>query len=305
MLIPPQFLYMLPAFLIVLTVIVFVHEMGHYLVARWNGIAIQTFSIGFGPELIGLQRQARHALAAFGDPARRLCPLRRRHERLRACPTATSSSSADPELAKRLFVNKNPWQRIAVVVAGPAANVIFTFLVLYALLLGYGRYTIPPLIGDRHAGLGGRGRGAASRTTRVLSVDGYEVRGFEDFQRLVATAPQRPVTIVVDRPDGPQTIVVVPEAAVSTDRFGNEHRIGRIGVTRSIDREEVTLYRPGPGRSDRHDVRGDPLHHRPHGGVPWRFLRRPGRHRAARRAGQGRQGFGRGRVARHRRARST
>ena len=51
--IPPQFLYMLPAFLIVLTVIVFVHEMGHYLVARWNGIAIQTFSIGFGPELIG------------------------------------------------------------------------------------------------------------------------------------------------------------------------------------------------------------------------------------------------------------
>ena len=115
--------------------------------------------------------------------------------------------------AKRLFVNKNPWQRIAVVVAGPAANVIFTFLVLYALLLGYGRYTIPPLIGSVTPGSVAEAAGCIEND-RSVSVDGYEVRGFEDFQRLVATAPQRPVTIVVDRPDGPQTIVVVPEVAV-------------------------------------------------------------------------------------------
>lgn len=243
-LIPPQFLYILPAFLIVLTVIVFVHEMGHYLVARWNGIAIQTFSIGFGPELFGFDDKhgTRWRLSAIplggyvrfvGDMNAASLPDRELIER------------ADSELSRRLFVNKNPWQRIAVVVAGPAANIIFTFLVLYALLLGYGRYTIPPFIGTVTPGSVAEAAGFIEND-RVLSVDGYEVRGFEDFQRLVATAPQRPVTIVVDRPDGPHTIVVTPEVAIDTDRFGNKNRIGRIGVTRSIDREEVTLYRPGP-----------------------------------------------------------
>jgi len=242
--IPPQFLYILPAFLIVLTVIVFVHEMGHYLVARWNGIAIQTFSIGFGPELFGFNDKhgTRWRLSAIplGGYVRFVGDMNPA-----SLPDREFIEEADPALAKRLFVNKNPWQRIAVVVAGPATNVIFTFLVLYALLLGYGRYTIPPYIGTVTEGSVAEAAGLLEND-KVLSVDGYEVRGFEDFQRLVATAPQRPVTIVVDRPEGPQAIVVTPEVAISTDRFGNDHRIGRIGVTRSITQEEVTLYKPGP-----------------------------------------------------------
>ena len=243
-LIPPQYLYMLPAFLIVLTIIVFVHEMGHYLVARWNGIAIHTFSIGFGPELIGRtdKHGTRWRLSAIplGGYVRFVGDMNPA-----SLPDRELIEQADPELAKRLFVNKNPWQRIAVVFAGPATNVIFTFLVLYALLLGYGRYTIPPYIGTVTPGSVAEAAGFLEND-RVLSVDGYEVRGFEDFQRLVATAPQRPVTIVVERPDGPHTITVTPEAAVSTDRFGNEHRVGRIGVTRNITSDEVTIYRPGP-----------------------------------------------------------
>jgi regulator of sigma E protease len=242
--IPAQYLYMLPAFLIVLTIIVFVHEMGHYLVARWNGIAIQTFSIGFGPELVGFNDRhgTRWRLSAIplGGYVRFVGDMN-----AASLPDRELIENADPELAKRLFVNKNPWQRIAVVFAGPATNVIFTFLVLYALLLGYGRYTIPPYIGTVTAGSVAEAAGLIEND-KVLSVDGYDVRGFEDFQRLVATAPQRPVTIVVDRPDGPHTIVVTPDVAVSTDRFGNEHRIGRIGVTRSVSQEEVTLYKPNP-----------------------------------------------------------
>lgn len=242
--IPPQFLYMLPAFLVVLTVIVFVHEMGHYLVARWNGIAIQTFSIGFGPELVGFNDRhgTRWRLSAIplGGYVRFLGDMN-----AASLPDRELIENADPELAKRLFVNKNPWQRIAVVVAGPAANVIFTFLVLYALLLGYGRYSIPPVIGtvmpDSVAATAGLLGG-----DRIVSVDGYDVRGFEDFQRLVSTAPQRSVTIVVERDGAPKTFVLTPDVATQTDSFGNEHRIGRIGVARDVTREDVTLYRPGP-----------------------------------------------------------
>ena len=84
---------------------------------------------------------------------------------------------------------------------------------------------------------------------KVLSVDGFDVRGFEDFQRLVATSPERAVTIVVERNNATQTIVVVPESATTEDRFGNVHRVGRIGVTREVGEADVTLYRPGPAEA--------------------------------------------------------
>src|SRR6185312_393175 len=139
-------------FLVVLTVIVFVHELGHYLVARWNGIAIQTFSIGFGPELVGFNDRAgtrwRISLIPLGGYVRFVGDM----NATSATVDADVVASAPPELAPRLFVNKNVWQRIAVVVAGPAANVVFTFVVLYALLVGYGRYEIPPVIGQVIAG---------------------------------------------------------------------------------------------------------------------------------------------------------
>jgi regulator of sigma E protease len=231
-------------FLIVLTVIVFVHEMGHYLVARWNGIAIQTFSLGFGPELFGFNDKAgtRWRLSAIplGGYVRFVGDMN-----AASMPDEVAIASADPKLAPRLFVNKNVWQRIAVVVAGPAANVIFTFLVLYALLLGYGRYTIPPVI-DGVTANSVAAKAGLMGGDKILSVDGYRVRGFEDFQRLVSTAPQRPITIILDRAGTDKTIVLTPDSAVDTDQFGNTHRIGRIGVTRNASAGDVTLYKPNP-----------------------------------------------------------
>lgn len=232
----------MPAFIAVLSVIVFVHEMGHYLVARWNGIAIQTFSLGFGPELVGFDDRhgTRWRLSAIplGGYVRFVGDMN-----AASVPDAEFAARADPDLRRRLFVEKNVWQRIAVVFAGPAANVIFTFLVLYALLLGYGRFTIPPVISE--VAPGGIAAEAGLRAGDwIVSVDGYKVRGFEDFQRLVATSPERPVTIVVARGGTNETYKLTPEATSITDRFGNEQRIGRIGVSRNVEQGDVTLYRP-------------------------------------------------------------
>ncbi|WP_108397437.1 RIP metalloprotease RseP [Devosia submarina] len=235
--------YVVP-FLAVLTVIVFVHEMGHYLVARWNGVAIQTFSIGFGRELFGWDdRQGtrwRISAIPLGGYVRFVGDMN-----AASTPDTELIAKADPELAPRLFANKHVWQRIAVVVAGPLANVILTFLILYALLLGYGRYTIPPVVGSVIEGSVAESAGIEAGD-RIVAVDGYAVRGFEDFQRLVATSPQRPVTIALERDSGAETIVLTPEAAEVEDRFGNTQRIGRIGVSRDVSQTDVTLYRPGP-----------------------------------------------------------
>ena len=235
--------YVVP-FLAVLLIIVFVHEMGHYLVARWNGIAIQTFSVGFGPELIGFSdhhgTRWRISAIPLGGYVRFVGDMN-----AASTPDEEFIARAGPDLAPRLFVNKNVWQRIAVVAAGPIANILFTFLILYALLLGYGRYTLPPVIDSVVAGSVAEQAGLAAGD-RIISVDGYKVRGFEDFQRLVATAPERTVTIAFDRNGRDQTIQLVPEAGTTTDRFGNAHRIGRIGVTKDVQQSDVVLYRPGP-----------------------------------------------------------
>jgi regulator of sigma E protease len=231
-------------FLVVLTIIVFVHEMGHYLVARWNGIAVQAFSIGFGRELIGFNDRhgTRWKISAIplGGYVRFVGDMN-----AASVPDEEFIRRVGPDLSTQLFVNKTVWQRIAVVAAGPVANIIFTLLVLYALLLGYGRYTLPPVVGwvapwspAMVAGL--------SAGDRIEAVDGFKVRGFEDFQRLVSTAPERTITIVLERDGDTQTLTATPEAAESTDRFGNTHRIGRMGITNRISADDVTLYRPGP-----------------------------------------------------------
>lgn len=235
--------YIIP-FLAVLTVIVFIHEMGHYLVARWNGVAVDAFSIGFGPEIFGWtdRKGTRWKLSAI--------PL---GGYVRFTGDMNAASVPDPDIAQKfgadiapaLFANKNVWQRMAVVIAGPAANVLFTFLILYAMLLGYGRLTLDPVISgvspESPAAIAGFEAG-----DRVLSVDGFKVRGFEDFQRLVATAPERQVHVVVDRDGEALDILVVPASETTTTRFGRELKIGRIGVMRDVGEGDVVLYKPDP-----------------------------------------------------------
>ncbi|MBO9588011.1 MAG: RIP metalloprotease RseP [Devosia sp.] len=235
--------YVVP-FLAVLTVIVFVHEMGHYLVARWNGVAIQAFSIGFGRELIGWNDRhgTRWKISAIplGGYVRFAGDMN-----ASSMPDPDAPELRDPALAPRLFVNKSVWQRIAIVAAGPLANVLLTFLILYALLLGYGRETVPAVIGEVIAGSVAEAAGFEPRD-KILSVDGYVVRGFEDFQRYVATSPAREVVVEIERGASTDTLHLVPEPVVIQDRFGNDQRIGRIGVSRNIEEADIQLYRPGP-----------------------------------------------------------
>ncbi|WP_246018273.1 RIP metalloprotease RseP [Pelagibacterium montanilacus] len=235
--------YIIP-FLAVITVIVFIHEIGHYLVARWNGVAIDAFSIGFGPELLGWtdRRGTRWRLAAIplGGYVKFTGDMN-----AASMPDPHAADGMDEQEARTLFANKSVWQRMAVVVAGPAANLIFTFLVLYAMLLGYGRPTLDPVIGEVVPGSVAEAAGFAPQD-RVLSVDGFRVIGFSDFQRLIATSPDRPVTVSVERAGERVEIGVVPQGDTTQTRFGRELVIGTIGVARNVAEGDVVLYHPGP-----------------------------------------------------------
>ncbi len=215
-------------FLATITVIVFVHELGHYLVARANGVRVEVFSIGFGPELFGFRDShgTRWKLSLlplggyvkfFGD-------------------ANVASGAKDPatfvpieEDRRVLFHHKRVGQRAAVVVGGPLGNFVFAIIV-FAFLFGFvgERYTAPDIVDVLP---GGAAESAGIKPgDRLITIQGQPVERFEDLQSVVETNPGTPLSIVVRRGEAEIALTAIPELTQVTDRFGGTRQIGRLGV---------------------------------------------------------------------------
>ena len=216
-------------FLVVLTVLVFVHELGHYLVARWNGVRVEVFSIGFGPELFGWTNRAgtRWKISAiplggyvkmFGDADPASMPAS--DARLRAMT---------PEERAVAFHHKRLPQRAAIVAAGPIANFVFAIVALAALFATVGQPFTPPQVGTVQAGSAAEASGIQAGDT-ILSIDGEAIQRFEDVQRLVRLDPGQPLSVVMRRGTQDLTLSVTPKLSEVTDRFGNKHEYGLLGI---------------------------------------------------------------------------
>lgn len=217
-------------FLVVLTVLVFVHELGHYLVARRNGVRVEVFSIGFGPELFGFEDRAgtRWKFSAvplggyvkmFGDADAASTP-------------GGGLREMTPEERAVSFHHKRVGQRAAVVVAGPAANFLFAIVALAALFAFQGQPFTPPVIGEVQPDSAAAAAGLEPGD-RFVAVGGRQVERFEDVQDAVRTSAGSALEIVVLRDGRQVATAAVPEPTEITDRFGNTHRIGLLGISRS------------------------------------------------------------------------
>jgi len=232
-------------FLIVLTVLVFVHEFGHYAIARWNGVRIDVFSIGFGPELFGWWDSAGTRwkfstiplggyVKMFGDSdARSGQPL----------PGLGRLAEGERNVS---FHYKRLGQRAAIVAAGPAANFAFAIVVLTVLFMTFGQPYTPAEVGQVQPGSAAE-QGGIRAGDVILSIDGQAVARFEDVQQAVRMNPGVAMAIAVRREAKTLTLQVTPARTEVTDRFGNRYEIGLLGIARSgmeyIKRDPVTaLY---------------------------------------------------------------
>ena len=236
-------LYALIGFLFVLTIVVFFHELGHFLVARWYGVKVLVFSIGFGPELFGFNDRygTRWKVSAiplggyvkfFGD------------ENAASVPDQAAIAAMSDSDRKVSFVHQKVGPRAAIVVAGPVANFILAIVIFATAAMIYGRQSMLPRVDTIQPNSAAAAAGFQPGDV-VQSINGRAIRSFSDMQRIVSFSAGEPLAVVVERGGTQVTLKAVPALQDVKDNFGNTHRMGVLGITRSLAADEVRFERVG------------------------------------------------------------
>ena len=217
-------------FLVLLTILVFVHEMGHYLVARRCGVRIEVFSIGFGPEICGWNDRhgTRWRFSAI--------PIGGYVKMFGEQPGGSGRDGEAPALSAAelavSFSTKTLGQRAAIVFAGPFANFVFAIVVLAGMFMVVGQSFTPADISEVMPGSAAERAGLEPGDVFV-SINGTKIERFEQVVRIVQLAPGQPLEITVLRNGREITLDAVAGIHEQEDRFGNTQTIGRLGVRRS------------------------------------------------------------------------
>jgi regulator of sigma E protease len=221
--------YILP-FLVVLTVLVFVHEFGHYFIARRNGVRIEVFSIGFGPELFGWRDRAGTRWKFSAIPLGGYVRMFGDADAASAAPAPGLLQHLTPAEREVAFPCKRLGQRAAIVAAGPLANFVFAAVLLSLLFMTYGQPYTPAEVGQVQANSAAAAAGLKPNDM-ILGINGHRTRRFEDVQRLVRLSPNAAITVLIRRDGRELTLNATPRATKMTDRFGNHYDIGLLGIT--------------------------------------------------------------------------
>ncbi|ANT51804.1 RIP metalloprotease RseP [Mesorhizobium amorphae] len=232
-------------FLFVLTVVVFVHEMGHYLIGRWCGIGVKAFSIGFGPELFGFNDShgTRWKLSAIplGGYVKFVGDMNATSSQPSAEDMETLSD-AEREVA---FHTQPIWKRAATVVAGPLFNFLLTIAVFAVLFSVYGRSVLEPTVAEVRAD-SPAARAGIEPGDRFVSVDGSKIETFADVQRLVSGRAGDAITFTMLRDGKEVTVTATPELMEQEDALGNKVKVAVIGVANNTELGQPRLITYSP-----------------------------------------------------------
>jgi regulator of sigma E protease len=215
------------SFIIIVSFIVFVHEFGHYIVAKWAGVKIDTFSLGFGKEIWGWNDKSgtRWKISSlpmggyvkmFGDATEASTPV-------------AEITELTPEEKEKAFYFKPLYKKAAIVVAGPLFNFLLTIVILTGFIFTRGILSTEPVIGEvmkdtpaAEAGL--------QPDDRILTINGDKVEFFSDISRMLLTNLGTPVQLEIDRAGKKIPVTITPKERKDTDQFGEEYKHPIIGI---------------------------------------------------------------------------
>jgi len=232
-------------FLFVLTVVVFVHEMGHYLIGRWCGIGVKAFSIGFGPELFGFNDSHGTRWKLCAIPLGGYVKFVGDMNATSSQPSAEDLEALSDSEREVAFHTQPIWKRAATVVAGPLFNFLLTIVVFAVLFSVYGRPVLDPMVAEVTAGSPAEKAGILPGD-RFVKVDGSTVETFADVQRLVQGRAGDAIAFTMLRDDKEITLTATPLPMEQQDALGNKIKVAVIGVVNSTElgQARVVTYNP-------------------------------------------------------------
>ncbi|MGC1177925.1 MAG: RIP metalloprotease RseP [Methyloceanibacter sp.] len=238
-------LFTVAGFLFVLTTVVFFHELGHFLVARWCGVAVKVFSIGFGPEIVGFTDRLGTRWRLSWIPLGGYVKFIDDDNVASAQSGRRALKHLSEEDRKRSFQGKSLGARAAVVAAGPIANFVLAIIIFTAIFTFFGERTTAAKVDVVYAGSAAERAGFVPGD-RIVSIDGQAIESFAEMQRIVSMSPAQPLHFKVEREGKIVEIVATPELKEITDNFGNTMRVGLLGIQRSASPDDWTLKRHDP-----------------------------------------------------------
>jgi regulator of sigma E protease len=235
-------LFSLAAFFVVILVIVFVHEYGHYIVGRWCGVKVEAFSVGFGKELIGYtdRHGTRWKFCAI--------PLGG-YVKFEGDANAASQPSDEQAMHTATSLHGQPlWERAAIVAAGPIANFILAVVIFTGLFVTYGRNYIPAEVQGMIPGSAAEQAGLKVGDI-IVRIDGDKVYDFEDIPRLVQHRTGDQLNVVVDRKGSEVSFAVVPKNIQIDDGLGGKATVGGLGISYKVGEGKVLVKEFGLGEA--------------------------------------------------------
>jgi regulator of sigma E protease len=230
----------LPAFLFVITVVVFFHELGHFLVARACGVKVDVFSVGFGKEIFGWNDNRGTRWKVSWIPVGGYVKFSGDANAASAPDHAAAARMSQAERDQTLTF-KPLWQRAAVAAAGPVANFILAIVLFTGLIFYSGHTVLAPVVGDVVKGSAAEAAGIKTGD-RVTAIDGTRITDFEQMPQIIAVSGGRTLAVDLKRGDETLTIHVMPREARIRDVLGDMGTTYVIGVRPSPKASVTTEY---------------------------------------------------------------
>lgn len=224
-------------FVVLLTVLVFIHEYGHYIVARWCGVRVEVFSIGFGPELFGRTDSHGTRWKFSAIPLGGYVKMFGQGGNLLEGEAGKALTEADRAVA---FDYKSVWRRMAIVAAGPIANYVFAAIVFAAIFAIHGKEVALPIVGEVVPASAAAEAGLKPGD-RVVALNGTTIEDFDDIREFVQLNLDQEIALTLERDGAMQTVVARPTISVEKDALGNEMRLGRLGIVAAGQADQVEM----------------------------------------------------------------
>ena len=211
------------AFIIVLGVLIFFHEFGHFLIARLFGVGVEKFSLGFGPRLIGKK-------IGITDYRLSAIPLGGYVKMVGEEPDAEIDAANLP----LSFTHKHVVKRMLIVAAGPVFNILLAILIFFAIFWASGKFVMKPSVGSVRAGSPAAAAGLA-KGDLITVIDGTEVNSWDEMAEIINASEGNSLTLVLQRQDSVLEFPITPEKVPTQNIFGENIQRYVIGITASGD----------------------------------------------------------------------